>query len=45
MDTTTLQGIIDAVSGFTDGYALYATAGVVLGLAFWGIKKLIKAGR
>jgi hypothetical protein len=42
---TTFQDVLDAVAAFTDTYAVYVTASVILGLAFWGIKKLIKAGR
>jgi len=41
----TLTEILNAVTDFTDAYSVYVSAGLILGLAFWGIRRLIKAGR
>jgi len=41
----TVAQILTEVATFTDAYAVYVTAGLILGLAFWGVRKLIKAGR
>ena len=45
MDPLTLSDLITEVTTFTAAYEIYVAAGAVLGLAFWGIRKLIKAGR
>jgi len=41
----TMQDILDAVTAFTDAYAIYVTAGLVLGLGVYALRRLIKAGR
>lgn len=41
----TLADIITAVTGFADAYAIYITAGLVLGFGVYVVKRLLKAGR
>lgn len=41
----TFQDIVDAVIAFTEAYEIYVTAAAILGLSFWGLRKLLKAGR
>lgn len=41
----TLAEITTAVTGFADSYAIYITAGLVLGFGVWLVKRLVKAGR
>lgn len=41
----TVAQILTEVTTFTAAYDVYVTAALILGLAFWGIKKLVKAGR
>lgn len=41
----TFQDVIDGVTAFTDSYAIYVTAGLIVGLGAWAAKKLFKMGR
>ena len=41
----TVAELLAEVATFTDAYAIYVTAGLILGLALWAIRKLVKAGR
>lgn len=41
----TFQDIVDAAIALTDSYAIYVTAGLVLGTGMWALKRLVKSGR